>query len=42
MATLFFNEFGRIMFYLCLIVYLYGDLSIYSAAVARSLRDVVW
>ncbi|XP_017081325.1 transmembrane protein 104 homolog [Drosophila eugracilis] len=41
MATLFFNEFGRIMFYLCLIVYLYGDLSIYSAAVARSLRDVV-
>ncbi|KAH8379897.1 hypothetical protein KR009_007832 [Drosophila setifemur] len=40
MATLFFNEFGRIMFYLCLIVYLYGDLSIYSAAVARSLRDV--
>ncbi|XP_052848769.1 transmembrane protein 104 homolog [Drosophila gunungcola] len=41
MATLFFNEFGRVMFYLCLIVYLYGDLSIYSAAVARSLRDVV-
>lgn len=41
MATLFFNEFGRTMFYLCLIVYLYGDLSIYSAAVARSLRDVV-
>ncbi|KAH8293953.1 hypothetical protein KR054_006969 [Drosophila jambulina] len=41
MASLFFNEFGRIMFYLCLIVYLYGDLSIYSAAVARSLRDVV-
>lgn len=42
MATLFFNDFGRILFYLCFVVYLYGDLSIYSAAVARSLRDVIW
>ncbi|KAH8406411.1 hypothetical protein KR222_005844, partial [Zaprionus bogoriensis] len=41
MATLFFNSPGRILFYLCLIVYLYGDLCIYSAAVATSLRDVV-
>ncbi|XP_022233734.1 transmembrane protein 104 homolog isoform X3 [Drosophila obscura] len=41
MATIFFNEIGRIMFFLCLIVYLYGDLSIYSAAVSRSLRDVI-
>ncbi|XP_068142582.1 transmembrane protein 104 homolog [Drosophila tropicalis] len=41
MATLFFNDIGRTLFYLCFIVYLYGDLSIYSAAVARSLRDVV-
>ncbi|EDW39540.1 GL11905 [Drosophila persimilis] len=41
MATIFFNELGRIMFFLCLIVYLYGDLSIYSAAVSRSLRDVI-
>lgn len=42
MATLFFNEFGRILFYLCFVVYLYGDLCIYSAVVARSLRDVIW
>lgn len=42
MATLFFNEFGRILFYLCFVVYLYGDLSIYAAVVARSLRDVIW
>lgn len=42
MATLFFNDFGRILFYLCFIIYLYGDLSIYSAAVSRSLRDVIW
>ncbi|XP_030379559.1 transmembrane protein 104 homolog [Scaptodrosophila lebanonensis] len=41
MASLFFNDFGRIVFYMCFIIYLYGDLSIYSAAVARSLRDVV-
>ena len=28
------------MFYLCLVIYLYGDLAIYGAAVAKSLRDV--
>lgn len=42
MAKIFFNDCGRILFYLCFIIYLYGDLSIYSAAVARSLRDVLW
>ncbi|XP_064537652.1 transmembrane protein 104 homolog isoform X1 [Drosophila montana] len=41
MATIFFNDFGRILFYLCFIIYLYGDLSIYSAVVAKSLRDVI-
>ncbi|EDV90947.1 transmembrane protein 104 homolog [Drosophila grimshawi] len=41
MATMFFNDFGRILFYLCFIIYLYGDLTIYSAAVTRSLRDVI-
>ncbi|XP_034472614.1 transmembrane protein 104 homolog [Drosophila innubila] len=41
MATLFFNDFGRILFYMCFIIYLYGNLSIYSAAVSRSLRDVI-
>jgi hypothetical protein len=42
MAGLFFNKFGRILFYICIVIYLYGDLSIYSAAVAKSLRDVLW
>lgn len=42
MAGLFFNDFGRILFYICIAVYLYGDLSIYSAAVAKTLRDVIW
>jgi len=40
MAALFFNKPGRILFYLCLTIYLYGDLAIYGAAVAKSLRDV--
>lgn len=41
MAGLFFNDFGRVMFYFCIVIYMYGDMSIYSAAVAKSLRDVV-
>ncbi|XP_075153093.1 transmembrane protein 104 homolog isoform X2 [Haematobia irritans] len=40
MASLFFNDLGRVLFYLCISIYLYGDLSIYSAAVAKSLRDL--
>ncbi|CAH2037777.1 unnamed protein product, partial [Iphiclides podalirius] len=41
MANLFLNKSGRTMFYCTLCVYLYGDLSIYSAAVAKSIMDVV-
>ncbi|XP_071444260.1 transmembrane protein 104 homolog [Hetaerina americana] len=40
MASLFLSKGGRILFYLCIIVYLYGDLSIYCAAVAQSVADV--
>ncbi|XP_053670389.1 transmembrane protein 104 homolog [Anopheles nili] len=40
MANMFFGRTRRFLFYFCLAVYLYGDLSIYSAAVAKSLRDV--
>ena len=29
------------LFHLCMILYLYGDLAIYAAAVPKSLRDVV-
>lgn len=42
MANLFFNKMGRMTFYCSLCIYLYGDLSIYSAAVAKSIMDVVW
>lgn len=42
MARIFFNDTGRVLFFLCFAVYLYGDLSIYAAAVAKTLRDVIW
>lgn len=40
MASIFFNKVGVNLFYLCIVVYLYGDLTIYAAAIAKSLRDV--
>ncbi|KAL4239864.1 hypothetical protein ACF0H5_000664 [Mactra antiquata] len=40
MASLFFNRIGRIMFNLCIVIYLYGDLAIYAAAVPKSVRDI--
>jgi hypothetical protein len=33
---------GRYIFYISIIVYLYGDMTIYSTAVAKSIRDVAW
>lgn len=33
---------GVNMFYVCIIVYLYGDLAIYAAAVPVSLMEVAW
>jgi len=41
MAALFFNKIGLIFFYLCIIIYLYGDLAIYAAAVPKNLRDLL-
>lgn len=40
MASLFFTRTGRSLFFLCLVMYLYGDLSIYAAAVSKSLMEV--
>lgn len=40
MASMYFNKVGIVLFNLCIIVYLYGDLSIYAVAVPKSLRDV--
>uniref|UniRef100_A0A131XGX2 Putative amino acid transporter n=1 Tax=Hyalomma excavatum TaxID=257692 RepID=A0A131XGX2_9ACAR len=40
MASLFFSKVGVNLFYICIAVYLYGDLAIYGAAVSKSVRDV--
>lgn len=40
MASLFFSKVGVTLFYICLAIYLYGDLSIYGAAIAQSMTDV--
>lgn len=41
MATIYFTGTGVAVFYLCLAIYLYGDLSIYAAAIGTSLKDVI-
>jgi hypothetical protein len=41
MANMFFSNLGSLLFYVCIAVYLFGDLSIYSAAVSTTLRDVI-
>lgn len=41
MTQLFFNKFGRFLFYVALCFYLYGDLSIYTAAIAKTMSDLV-
>lgn len=40
MASMFFTKAGVTAFYVCLSVYLYGDLSIYGTAIAKSVADV--
>ncbi|XP_028395214.1 transmembrane protein 104-like isoform X2 [Dendronephthya gigantea] len=41
MARMFFGKIGIRLFYLCIAVYLYGDLAIYATAVPKSMRDVI-
>lgn len=41
MSSIFFSSAGSMVFYVCIAIYLYGDLSIYSAAVSTTLRDVI-
>ncbi|XP_072168071.1 transmembrane protein 104-like [Diadema setosum] len=40
MASLFFSRGGQVLFYVCIIIYLYGDLAIYAVAVPLSLRNI--
>ncbi|XP_063681472.1 transmembrane protein 104-like isoform X2 [Bolinopsis microptera] len=40
MAEIFFNKVGVVLFYVAVIIYLYGDLAIYTVAVPKSLANV--
>ena len=40
MANLFFNKLGVVLYYIAIIVYLYGDMSIYLVTVPKSLLNV--
>ncbi|XP_008488280.1 transmembrane protein 104 homolog [Diaphorina citri] len=42
MSSMYFSKLGRSLFVLVLVVYLFGDLSIYCATVAKSLVNIVW
>ncbi|XP_018325253.1 transmembrane protein 104 homolog [Agrilus planipennis] len=39
-AKLYYNRTGQVLFYIVLCVYLYGDLSIYVAAIGQTLTDI--
>ena len=41
MAKMFFNKGGVILYYIAICLYLYGGLSVYAAAVSKSLTTVV-
>ncbi|XP_033630395.1 transmembrane protein 104-like [Asterias rubens] len=40
MASLFFNKVGVNLFYICMAIYLYGDMAIYAVTVPASLRNI--
>ncbi len=41
MSKLFFSSTGALVFFICIAVYLFGDMSIYSAVVSSTIRDVI-
>ncbi|KAG5674155.1 hypothetical protein PVAND_004139 [Polypedilum vanderplanki] len=41
MSKLFLPPTGSLLFYICIAIYLYGDMSIYSVTVSSTLRDVI-
>lgn len=41
MTTLYFNKTGRLLFFLALCVYLYGDLAIYVTAISETVCDLI-
>ena len=41
-ANLFYHPVGIVLYYICICLYLYGDLAIYAVAIPKSLRTAVW
>lgn len=41
MSKMFFSSFGTMAFFVCISVYLFGDMSIYSAVVSSTMRDII-
>lgn len=41
-VKLFAVAVGIVLYYLCIVVYLYGDLAIYATAIPKALTSVVW
>lgn len=41
MAKMYFNKVGRVLFYLVIVIYLFGDLAIYAATVPKSLVSIM-
>eukprot|EP00128_Syssomonas_multiformis_P016396 Colp12_sorted_trinity150504_noHs@22127 len=41
MAQMFYSPLGLKLFYLCIIIYLFGDLAIYAVAVPKAMTNVV-
>ena len=41
MSKMYFNKVGRFLFYLVIVVYLFGDLAIYAATVPKSMVSIL-
>ena len=41
MSKMYFNKIGRFLFYLVIVVYLFGDLAIYAATVPKSMVSIL-
>ena len=41
MSKMYFNQVGRVLFYLVIVIYLFGDLAIYAATVPKSLVSIL-
>ena len=42
MANMFYHPIGIVLYYICICLYLYGDMSIYAAAIPKSFKTAVW